>query len=107
MIASLNQYPYSGCQAFNIPEGHNFHKYNNVIDCRSVTQADERPHLAVHEQPNGKSDIEPSFNHTGVHNCNCNLAVRTELWSLVTKMALKIDTNKAHRKLYTKMTSEL
>lgn len=27
------------------------------------------PHLAMHEQPNSKGDIESSFNHTGVHHC--------------------------------------
>lgn len=41
----------------------------------------------MHEQPDGKGDIEPAFNHTGVH--NCNLAVRKELGSLVTEMDLK------------------
>lgn len=43
----------------------------------------------MHEQPNGKGDIEPSFNHTGVHNCNWKVVVRIELGSLVTEVDLK------------------
>lgn len=54
----------------------------------------------MHEQPNGKGDIESSFNHTGVH--NCNLFVCTELGSLVTEMDLKGDTHKANKTFYTK-----
>lgn len=53
----------------------------------------------MHEQPNGKGDIEPSFNHTGVH--NCNLGVRTELGFLVTEMDLK--RHIADKKLYTEV----
>ncbi len=56
----------------------------------------------MHEQPYSKGDIETSFNHTGVH--NCNLAVRTELGSLVTEMNLKKKghTDIADKTLHTK-----
>lgn len=41
----------------------------------------------MHEQPDGKGDIETSLNHTGVH--HCNLDVDKVLSVFTTEMVLK------------------
>lgn len=44
--------------------------------------ADGWPHLAMHEQPNGEGDIEPAFNHSGVHNCYNSRQYKTGVFGL-------------------------
>lgn len=41
----------------------------------------------MHEQPDGKGDIETSLNHTGVH--RCNFEVLNILRVFTTKIVLK------------------
>lgn len=49
----------------------------------------------MHEQPDGKGDIETSFNNTGVHRCNFD--VDNVLRVFTTEIDLKWEANQGYK----------